>query len=194
MSRKVLWTALGLVASATPAFAHPGHLAVFGFGDGFVHPLGGLDHVLAMVAVGLLASQIGGRALWALPAAFLSMMAVGFALGLSGSGLPFVELAIAMSLVAFGTAVGFRLGPPVAVASMLVGAFAVFHGHAHGAEIPANAAALSYGAGFLGATALLHGVGLALGYGLARMAAPRVLQAAGGGVALAGLVLLAKLV
>ena len=194
MSRKVLWTALGLAASATPAFAHPGHLTASGFGDGFAHPPGGLDHVLAMVAVGLLASQIGGRAFWALPVAFLSMMAVGFAMGFSGSGLPFVELGIALSAVAFGAAIALRQGLPLTLATGLVGVFAIFHGHAHGAEMPAEAAALGYAAGFIAATALLHGVGLALGFGLARISAPRVLQAAGGGVALAGLVLLARLV
>jgi urease accessory protein len=194
MSPKALWAALGLLASATPAVAHPGHLAVVGLRDGFAHPLGGLDHVLAMVAVGLLASQIGGRALWALPVAFLSMMTVGFALGFSGSSLPFVELGIALSAVAFGAAVALRRGLPLALAAGLVGVFAIFHGHAHGAEMPAEAAAFGYAAGFIGATALLHGAGLALGFGLARISAPRVLQAAGGGVALAGLVLLAKLV
>jgi urease accessory protein len=194
MSRKVLWAVLGLVASAAPAFAHPGHLTASGFGGGIAHPLGGLDHVLAMVAVGLLASQVGGRALWALPTAFLSMMAVGFAVGFSGSSLPFVELGIALSAVAFGAAIALRRGLPLALAAGLVGVFAVFHGHAHGAEMPAEAAAVGYAAGFIGATALLHGVGLALGFGLARMAAPRVLQAAGGGVALAGLVLLARIV
>jgi urease accessory protein len=194
MSPKALWAALGLLASATPAFAHPGHLAVFGFGDGFAHPLGGLDHVLAMVAVGLLAAQIGGRALWALPVAFLSMMIVGFAIGFSGSSLPFVEIGIALSAVAFGAVLALRRGLPLALAAGLVGVFAIFHGHAHGAEMPAEAAAFGYAAGFIAATALLHGVGLALGFGLARISAPRVLQAAGGGVALAGLVLLAKLV
>ena len=194
MSPKALWAAFGLVASATPAVAHPGHLAVFGFGDGFAHPLGGLDHVLAMVAVGLLAAQIGGRALWALPVAFLSMMTVGFAVGFSGSSLPFVELGIAFSAVAFGAAIALRRGLPLALAAGLVGVFAIFHGHAHGAEMPAEAAAFGYAGGFVAATALLHGFGLALGFGLARISAPHVLQAAGGGVALAGLVLLAKLV
>ena len=194
MSRKALWAALGLFATATPAFAHPGHLHVYGFGDGFAHPVGGLDHVLAMVAVGLLASQLGGRAVWALPAAFLSMMAVGGAIGFAGLDLPFVEAAIAASVVVLGLAVALRIGAPVASMTALVGAFAIFHGFAHGAEMPAEASALGYAAGFILATALLHGAGLALGSAFGRVAQPRLVQLAGGGTALAGLFLLAKLV
>jgi urease accessory protein len=194
MSRKALWAAFGLVANATPALAHPGHVQAFGFGQGFAHPLGGPDHVLAMLAVGLLAAQIGGRAVWALPAAFLSMMAVGGAVGLAGQGLPYAEAAIALSIVAFGVAIALRLEAPLLLGSALVGAFALFHGHAHGAEMPEAASALSYGAGFMVATALLHAAGLALGLSLGRLSAPTMLRATGGGVALAGLVLLAKMV
>jgi urease accessory protein len=194
MSRKYFAAAVAVAASATPAFAHPGHLSAAGFGDGFAHPIGGLDHVLAMVAVGLLAAQIGGRALWALPMAFLTMMVAGGALGMAGIGLPFVEAAIAASALVLGAVVALRLGLPVALASVLVGAFAIFHGHAHGAEMPGEAGALGYAAGFVLATALLHGGGLALGFGLSRLSAPRLVQAAGCGTAVAGLVLLAKLV
>ena len=193
MSRSTSWSTLAFLAATTPALAHPGHVPGFGFGEGLAHPFGGLDHVLAMVAVGLLAGQLGGRALWALPLSFLLMMAAGGSLGLSGYGLPFSEVIIALSAVAFGAAVAFRLGLPVALATLLVGAFAIFHGHAHGAEMPANVAPLGYAAGFVAATALLHGAGLALGTGFGRLSAPRLVQAAGGGVALAGLVLLVGL-
>ena len=194
MSRKALWAVLGLVAGTTPALAHPGHGEAFGFGAGLSHPLGGLDHMLAMVAVGLLAGQIGGRAIWALPLAFLLMMTAGGALGMAGIELPFVEAAIALSVVAFGAATALRLGIPTALAALLVGGFAIFHGQAHGAEMPAETSAFGYAAGFLAATAFLHAVGVGASLGVARLATPRLAQAAGGGVALAGLVLLAKLV
>ncbi len=193
MSRKTFWSMPALLAAATPASAHTGHELGFGFGAGFGHPFGGLDHVLAMVAVGLLAAQLGGRAVWALPLSFLSMMAAGGGLGLAGYALPLREVVIALSTVAFGAAVAFRLGLPVTVATVLAGAFALFHGQAHGAEIPANVTPFGYGAGFVAGTAFLHGAGLALGMGLGRFSAPRLVQATGSGVALAGLVLLLRL-
>ncbi|MFE1601573.1 HupE/UreJ family protein [Methylobacterium sp. ID0610] len=186
----VLAAALLLLPQA--ALAHPGHVEAAGFPHGFAHPLGGADHVLAMLAVGLLAALRGGRALWAVPAAFLGMMILGGALGVAGIGLPFVETGIGLSIVAFGLAAAFGLGLPVAALAALVGAFAVFHGYAHGAEMPETASGLGYGAGFVAATALLHGAGLGLGLvaGRLRAAAP----VAGAAVALSGVAVLAHLV
>lgn len=179
---------------ATAAQAHTGVGGTSGLTYGFLHPLGGLDHLLAMVGVGLLAAFLGGRALWLVPAAFLVMMATGGLLGVVGVGLPFVELGIALSIVVIGGALAWGRSLPLAVAMGLVGFFAVFHGHAHGAEMPAAASGLAYGLGFLAATALLHSAGLALGFGLDRLAgaASRKLARAGGAVVgLSGLAILA---
>jgi urease accessory protein len=181
--------AICLVAVPGAALAHPGHADVAGFGQGFAHPLGGLDHVLAMVAVGVYAAVLGGRALWAVPAAFVGAMATGAALGAAGVPMPHVEIAITLSVVALGLAVALRIGLPTLGAMTLVGLFAVFHGHAHGAEMVMEAGGPAYAAGFLLATALLHGAGLAAGLLTAR-SAPRLAPMAGGAMALAGVALL----
>jgi urease accessory protein len=174
----------------TAAWAHPGHGAAVGFVHGLVHPVTGLDHVLAMIAVGLFAANLGGRALWAVPLSFVSVMAVGGALGIAGIGIPFVEAGIAVSVIVLGLAVALRWQWPVAAAMGLVGLFAIFHGHAHGAEMPVDASGLEYGLGFILATALLHAVGIGLGMGIARFGraySPRVIQFGGGAMAVAGL-------
>ena len=145
---------------------------------GFAHPFYGLDHVLAMVAVGLWASQLGGRALWLLPLTFPVVMAAGAALGLSGVALPWVETGIAASVMVLGAAVALTLRPSLAVSVPLIGLFALLHGFAHGVELPAQASALAYGAGFVAATLMLHLAGLAIGLAANRLpvrfaAAPR---------------------
>ncbi|ACL60651.1 HupE/UreJ family protein [Methylobacterium nodulans] len=192
MTRLVPVLAASLLLLPQAALAHPGHAEVAGFAHGLAHPLGGADHVLAMLAAGLIGAVRGGRAIWAVPAAFLGMMILGGVLGAAGIGLPFVETGIGLSIVAFGLAAGFGVGLPVAALVALVGAFAVFHGHAHGAEMPETASGLAYGAGFVAATALLHGTGLGLGHivGRLRAAAP----IAGAAVALSGVAILARLV
>ena len=194
LARAALATALTLVPSL--AFAHVGVGDTHGFAHGFMHPIGGLDHVLAMVGVGLFAARLGGRALWLVPLAFVAMMGVGGAIGMAGIGLPHVEIGIAASVIVLGLAVALQLGMPVAAAMAMVGLFAVFHGHAHGAEMPADAAGLSYGAGFILAAALLHGTGLALGLTLSRLATTPVskiaLRLGGGAMALAGFGLLSS--
>ncbi len=181
--------------SPSLAFAHPGHGEAAGLVHGFLHPIGGLDHVLAMVAVGLFAAHLGGRALWAVPATFVALMAAGGALGMAGLVLPHVELGIAASVVALGAAVALRqVRWPLAAAMAMVGAFAVFHGFAHGAEMPESASGLAYAAGFMAATALLHAAGIGLGFAMERLAmerAPRLGQALGALVAIAGVGLLA---
>jgi urease accessory protein len=168
------------------ALAHTGHGSVDGLAHGFAHPFGGLDHLLAMFAVGLFAVRLGGRSLWLVPAAFVGMMALGGIAGLEGLDVPFVETGIALSVVAIGIAVATGYVPPVASAAAFVGFFAVFHGFAHGAELPAGAGGLGYSAGFLAATALLHAAGVAAG-----ITGPRLVRAGGVAVALAGAVLLA---
>ena len=176
------------------ALAHPGHDAV-GFTHGFMHPLGGLDHVLAMVAVGLYAALIGGRALWLVPATFLGVMALGGATGATGYPLPHVETGIALSVIVLGLAVALRLNLPTLAAMALVGVFAIFHGHAHGAEMPLGTSGLAYAVGFMLATALLHGAGIAVGVAAGKLADRggwRVAQAAGSAMAVAGVVLLAS--
>jgi urease accessory protein len=188
--------ALTLAASfAAPslALAHTGHGDAAGFLHGFEHPVGGLDHVLAMVLVGMLAFQLGGRALLALPLSFVAVMAVGGALGIAGIEVPFVETGIALSIVVLGLAVAFRAKAPLFAAMALVGLFAVFHGHAHGAEMPADASGLAYGVGFMLATALLHAAGLGVGFALARAsiaAGGAVLRLAGAASAVLGVAIL----
>lgn len=143
------------------AFAHTGHDDSSGFLHGIAHPIGGLDHVLAMVAVGVFAYVLGGRALYLVPLSFVGMMAVGFLLGVGGIDLPFVELGVALSSVVIGGVAALGRPMPAIGAMALVGAFAIFHGHAHGAEMPADAGGLEYAAGFMIATALLHAAGTA---------------------------------
>jgi len=189
-------TALAVAAfSALPqlAFAHTGVGAVHGFDAGFAHPMGGLDHLLAMVTVGIFAYQLGGRAMWAVPATFVALMAVGGALGIGGIGLPFVEVAIGLSVVVLGLVVAFGVKAPLAAAMAVAGVFAVFHGHAHGTEMPLDASGLGYGLGFVSATALLHLAGLSLGMAVGRFGethGTRYVRGAGAAVALAGIGLL----
>jgi urease accessory protein len=181
------------VTAASGAAAHTFGAEGAGLSQGFLHPLGGIDHLLAMVAVGLWAAQRGGRALWAVPAAFVAMMAVGGAAGATGAALPLVELGIAVSLIALGILVALSVRLPVAVSVVLVGLFALLHGHAHGSELPATAAAFAYGLGFLAATAMLHGVGVAIGVLLRRDAGRILVRFGGAGIAATGLVLAAAL-
>ena len=147
--------------------AHPGgHAAgdlATGLWSGLLHPLTGLDHVCTMVMVGLLAWQLGGRALYLVPGAFVTMMALGGAIGAAGISFPFAEVGIALSMVVLGAVVALGIRLPTAVAMGVVGLFAVFHGYAHGAEMPENAAGVGYGLGFMLATAVLHAAGIAIG-------------------------------
>jgi len=164
-SRFVPRLALAGTLSLIPALAlaHPGGAHVHGLVDGFAHPLSGFDHLAAMVAVGLIAAHLGGRALWLVPASFLGAMLLGAGLGMAGLALPAVELGIAASLVVFGLVVALRLPLPTLAAMGLVAAFALFHGFAHGLEAPAGSSGLNYMAGFALATAALHGLGVLLG-------------------------------
>jgi urease accessory protein len=182
-----LLTAL-IAAIPTAAYAHTGIGQTSGFAHGFMHPTGGLDHILAMVAVGIFAALLGGRARWLVPTTFVLMMAFGGLIGIEGIALPFVEIGIAASIVVLGLAVALLWNPPTAVAMAVVGLFAVFHGHAHGSEIPMDASGLQYALGFMPATALLHIAGIGIGISLGWTGANSRLatQIGGGGTALAG--------
>jgi urease accessory protein len=189
MMRLLLALAI-LVLSPSLAFAHVDASHAAGFVHGFEHPIGGLDHVLAMVAVGVFAYVLGGRALWLVPLSFVAMMVVGFGLGIAQGNVPFVEVGIALSSIVIGAAAAMGRPMPIAGAMALVGVFAVFHGHAHGAEMLADASGLSYAAGFIVATSLLHLAGIAGTFGAAKLVGKYgriIAQIAGGAFALAGL-------
>ncbi len=192
---------IALAIAASPAWAHIGPEHHASFASGFMHPLGGLDHILAMVAVGLYAATLGGRALWLVPAAFVGTMIAGGALGYAGVPLPYVEQGIGLSVVAMGLAVALGLRLPTVVAMGLVGAFALFHGHAHGSEglsLAGSTAPLTafaaFAAGFVLATCVLHLAGIAIGLGsehLGRDRSQMVRRAAGTFGTVAGISLLA---
>jgi len=191
MRTGLITAVLTLIPAA--AFAHTGAADAHGFISGFAHPFGGLDHVLAMVTVGILAWQLGGRALVLVPATFVLVTVAGAALGLARLPLPFVEIGIAVSLIVLGGMVAFTRRAPLAIAVGLVGLFALFHGHAHGTEMALNADAGTYAAGFILATALLHVAGIALGCAMGRIAENHTAFQLGGSlVALAGLALLTQ--
>jgi urease accessory protein len=174
-------------ALSTPALAHTGIAAHGnGFAAGFLHPLMGLDHMLAMLGVGLWAAQLGKRATWMVPVAFVTVMIAGAGLALSGAALPMVEFGIAGSVLVIGALVALGARMPVALAMSLAGAFALFHGHAHGTELPGFAHPAAYGAGFVAATALLHGAGLALAYVVRQYATRLPFRMAGAAMAAIG--------
>lgn len=188
-------TCAALVLTAGPAFAHVGVGPVDTFGHGLVHPMSGIDHILAMIAVGLFAANLGGAALWLVPSAFVGMMIFGGALGYYGWPLPMVEEGIGFSVVVMGLAIALGVRLPTIAAMALVGFFAVFHGHAHGTEgMGLGIAFLPYAAGFICATGLLHVAGMALGLSLDRLGSRRAAilkMCAGTAGALAGVSLLA---
>lgn len=189
MIRRITLALAALILTTAPAFAHLNPEEHGSFMAGFSHPLFGLDHILVMVAVGLWAAQIGGRALWGVPAAFVATMAVGFGLALSGVDLPFVEPAILASVVALGLLVAMAVKLDTVASAAVVAVFALFHGHAHGGEL-GSAGAMQFGIGFVAATALLHIAGIGLGLGIARLAGGAIAaRLIGALTALVGLVL-----
>lgn len=181
--------ALPLLLVATATLAHTGAEAG-GFVSGFGHPVRGLDHVVAMVAVGLWGAFLGAPAIWLLPVVFPLVMALGGALGVIGVPLPGVETAIALSGVVLGLLVAFAVRAPIWVAATVVGVFAVFHGHAHGTELPDAANPFAYGIGFVGATGLLHLSGIGLGFLAGSRGGRAVVRGVGGLIAAAGAVFL----
>ena len=178
-----------LVLLTAPVFAHTGSVAG-GFAGGFAHPLFGPDHVVAMVAVGLWGMFLGAPAIWLLPVVFPVVMALGGVIGILGIAIPWVETGIALSAVVLGLMVALGARPPLVVAAALVGAFAIFHGHAHGAELPAGVDAVAYSVGFVVATGLLHIAGIGFG-AIAHWPAGRIaVRMAGGAIAIAGVMFL----
>ena len=197
MNGSRLLTAMAIyvtLGSLTPAEAHLLGTSGGGFAEGLAHPFSGLDHLLAMIAVGFWAAQSGARAILLLPLVFPAMMAVGALAGGTGFPLPAVELGVAASVVALGLLVAFGARLPLLVSAGLVGLSALLHGHSHGAEMPMAASAMGYALGFLGATLILHMIGIGGGLILNRPAIPYLARLAGSGTAAAGLVLVARLV
>jgi urease accessory protein len=191
---RALTLSIALIPSA--AFAHAGAGAAHGFEHGIQHPFGGVDHLLAMIAVGIFAARLGGRALLLVPLSFVALMAIGGTAGFAEIRLPYVEIAIALSVVVLGVFVAFRTQMPLIAAIVVVSAFAFFHGHAHGAELPDGESPFPYAAGFLIATAMLHAAGIALGIAFEKLGtnvkAQRYVQAGGSAIAIAGVLLLTR--
>ena len=193
---------LGLCAAAiaflpAAASAHPGVSAqTHGFAYGLAHPFSGIDHVLAMVAVGLFAAHLGRRVLRIVPLSFVSIMTLAGIAGTAGASLPFNEIGIALSVVVLGLAVTFQLNVPTLAAAALAGFFALFHGYAHGAEMPASMSGLSYGLGFICATLLLHATGIGVGVAVGQAGqtySRRIARIGGAAISAAGVALLMSL-
>jgi len=194
MTMRLLLALAILAFSPTITFAHTGLGDTAGFIHGLEHPIGGIDHVLAMVAAGVFAFILGGRALWLVPLSFVGMMIVGFILGIDRVDVPFVELGIALSSVVIGAAATLGRPMPAGLAMSLVDIFAIFHGHAHGAEMPETAAGLTYALGFVVATALLQATGILAAFGAAGIIGRHgkiAARIAGGTFALGGVGILA---
>ena len=190
MRRHLLHSACGVVLlsvlTASPGFAHEQTGVGGGLAAGLLHPLTGLDHLVAMVAVGIWGAQPGGAAIWVLPIVFPLVMALGAVVGILKIGLPVPELVIALSALVLGLAVALRVRAPFVLAAAVVAVFAIFHGHAHGAELPSAANPLAYGCGFVVATGLLHAFGITIG-ALARWpGGERVIQGVGAAIAALG--------
>jgi urease accessory protein len=175
-----------LLLGASPALAHVGVGSTASFAAGVAHPLSGLDHMTVMVAVGLWAALKGGRALWVWPAAFVGVMLAGGALGMAHIVVPFVEPGILASVVALGLLVTLAVDLPVSIGALIIGAFALLHGHAHGSEVAETVSGAEYMAGFALATAALHLIGIGAALGLARAHQRGVVRAAGAACVLIG--------
>ncbi len=175
-----------------PALAHMQQGQAAGFVAGLLHPVSGMDHVVAMVAVGLWGAQLGAPAIWLLPVTFPLVMALGGFLGLVGVPLPGVEIGIAASGLLLGALVATQSRPPLWLAAAIVGVFAVFHGHAHGTELPPGHSGLLYSAGFVVATGCLHAIGVLIGLVHRWPWGRTVLRLAGAGIAVAGLLFLRR--
>ena len=171
------------------AHAHVGFGSASGLAAGLVHPITGLDHLAAMIGVGLWAAQRGGRALWLVPLVFVLVMSLGGALGMAGIAMPFVEPGIIASLLVIGVLVAAAVRLPLVASMLVVGLFAIFHGHAHGAEMPETVAGVAYGVGFILSTAFLQLLGVGLGVAAGKYGTPQMVRYAGGAIALLGVYL-----
>jgi urease accessory protein len=189
-ARRTAMMVLALAPAAALAHQETGQAA--GFLSGLAHPVSGLDHVLAMIAVGRWGAVLGPPAIWVLPVAFPMVMALGGLMGLLGIPVPGVEIGIAVSAIVLGAMVLAEVRPSLWIAAAIVAFFAIFHGHAHGRELPEGASALLYSLGFVVATGLLHAAGIVIGVAHRWPAGRQLVRAAGGGVALAGLFFLRR--
>ena len=190
--RSILAVALLAALWTQAALGHGLQGEAEGFLTGLLHPLSGADHVLAMIAVGLWGAQLGAPAVWVLPVAFPLVMTMGAMLGFLGVSIPGVEYGIAASAIVLGTEVAFEVRPALVIAALLVGCFAIFHGHAHGTELPPGRSALLYSMGFVIATGCLHAVGIGIGTVYRRTWGRQLLRGAGGVVAAGGVFFLWK--
>jgi urease accessory protein len=184
--KKIIAIAALITCAASPAFAHVGAGSTASFAAGVAHPLSGLDHITVMIAVGLWAALKGGRALWVWPASFVGVMLVGGAIGMAHVALPLVEPGILASVVALGLLVALAVDWPVWLGALLIGVFAIFHGHAHGSEVAENIGGIEYMAGFALATATLHGIGIAFALLMQRAALRPLIRVAGAACVLIG--------
>jgi len=187
--QRILKALVLLLIIPSVAMAHTGVGDASGFMHGFSHPIYGVDHLLAMVAVGLWAVQIGGRATWIVPSAFVAVMIVGGVFGFSDVTIPFIESGILASILIMGILIAGAFRLPMLISVFIVGFFAMFHGYAHGAEMPVSIGAVSYSLGFALSTAIIHSVGIASGLGLRQLNFEKVARYAGGAIMLSGLYL-----
>ena len=185
-SSMIALAALSLLVMTEASFAHTGEGITGGFLSGLTHPIFGWDHVVAMVAVGLWGAILGRPAIWILPIVFPVVMAFGAALGVAGIPVPFIEAGIALSGMVLGLLIVFLIKAPMAIAAVIVGLFAIFHGHAHGTELPESANPISYAVGFVIATGLLHLFGIVFGTLMASEAGKWAVRAGGALIALVG--------
>ncbi|WP_299874309.1 HupE/UreJ family protein [uncultured Cocleimonas sp.] len=184
---KYLWIIILSLVTPETVLAHSGEGITGGLTSGFMHPLAGLDHVAAMVAVGILGAFLGRPAIWVLPVVFPLVMAFGGVLGLLGIPIPYIEVGIAASSLVLGSMILFELKPPLWITAVIVAAFAIFHGHAHGTELPKAASALAYSVGFVVSTGLLHLSGIGFGELIRWPTGKIIARAAGGIIALVGI-------
>ena len=186
--------AILFMLTTTPALAHTNRGVGVGLVSGFLHPLTGIDHLLAMVAVGIWGTQLGAPAIWLLPLTFPLVMSFGGVLGVRAVPIPAVEIGVAASAVVLGVMIFLSARPLISIAACIVGVFAVFHGYAHGAELPTAAEPLAYGLGFVLVTGLLHASGIAIGLIDRWPAGAVTLRALGAGISMVGFYLLMRLV
>jgi urease accessory protein len=188
MKTKILLL-FALLLSSTNLFAHPLLGTQSGFSNGFFHPLSGLDHILAMLAVGIWAAQMGGKVKWIIPVTFVGLMSLGGVLGMNNISLPFAEIGILVSVVVLGVLILAGVKLPMLVSSILVGVFALCHGHTHGTELPAAASGVMYAAGFALTTIVLHLSGIGFGSVVNKIANEKIVKLSGAMIAIAGLFL-----
>jgi urease accessory protein len=189
-----IFTVAALLMTPDVAFAHNEAGVAGGLMSGFLHPLLGWDHIVAMVAVGLWGAFLGAPAIWILPIVFPLVMVVGGVLGIVGVPVPFVETGIALSAVVLGLLVAAASRPPIWFAAIIVGAFAIFHGHAHGTELPSASNPIAYAVGFVVATGLLHLSGIAFGLLTRWPNGQWIVRAGGVVIASVGLAFLARVI